>query len=55
VETLVLEVVDDERTRVVATALFHTAEERDGMLHSGMADGVAQSYDALDRVLQAMS
>jgi uncharacterized protein YndB with AHSA1/START domain len=55
VETLVLEVVDDDRTRVVTTALFHTTEERDGMLHSGMADGVAQSYDALDRVLQAMS
>jgi hypothetical protein len=32
-------------------ALFHTVEDRDGMLHSGMEQGVNQSYAALDRVL----
>jgi hypothetical protein len=34
-------------------SLFHTPEERDGMLHSGMADGVGQSYAALDKLLAA--
>jgi uncharacterized protein YndB with AHSA1/START domain len=39
------------RTRVVATSLFHTTEERDGMLKSGMEIGLEQSYQALDRLL----
>lgn len=41
----------DGRTRIVTTSLFHTSEERDGMLSSGMEQGLNQSYDALDRVL----
>ena len=41
----------DGRTRVVSTSLFFTPEERDGMLHSGMEGGMAQSYAALDRLL----
>ena len=32
-------------------SLFHTAEERDGMLKSGMEGGLNQSYAALDRLL----
>ncbi len=39
------------RTRLVSTALFFSPEERDGMLHSGMEGGMAESYAALDRVL----
>jgi uncharacterized protein YndB with AHSA1/START domain len=42
------------RTRVVSTSLFFTPEERDGMLHSGMEGGMAQSYAALDRLLADM-
>jgi uncharacterized protein YndB with AHSA1/START domain len=45
----------DGRTRVVNTSLFHTSEERDGMLHSGMEEGLNQSYVALDRMLAAMA
>ena len=41
----------DGRTRVVVTSLFHTTEERDGMLSSGMEGGLSQSYVALDRLL----
>jgi uncharacterized protein YndB with AHSA1/START domain len=41
----------DGRTRIVTTSLFHTSEERDGMLSSGMEQGLNQSYAALDRVL----
>ena len=51
VQTMTLEELPDGRTKLVTVSLFHTREERDGMLHSGMADGVAQSYAALDRVL----
>ncbi len=47
------ELVDlgDGRTKVVTTALFHTPEERDGMLTSGMEQGMNESYAALDRLL----
>jgi uncharacterized protein YndB with AHSA1/START domain len=51
VETMTLEDLGDGRTRVVTVSLFHTTEERDGMLGSGMADGLNQSYAALDKVL----
>jgi uncharacterized protein YndB with AHSA1/START domain len=39
------------RTKVVNTSLFHTTEERDGMLNSGMEEGLNQGYAALDRLL----
>lgn len=39
------------RTRLVTTSLFHTTEERDGMLSSGMETGLNESYAALDALL----
>jgi uncharacterized protein YndB with AHSA1/START domain len=51
VETATFEDLGDGRTRVVTTALFHTVEERDGMLGSGMEQGLAESYAALDALL----
>ena len=39
------------RTKIVTTSLFHTKEERDGMLQSGMEIGLEQSYRALERLL----
>jgi uncharacterized protein YndB with AHSA1/START domain len=39
------------RTKVVTHVLFHTTEERDGMMQSGMEQGLEQSYAALDRLL----
>lgn len=54
VQTLTLEDMGDGRTRIVSTSIFHTTEERDGMLNSGMEGGLNQSYAALDRVLAKM-
>lgn len=51
VETMTLEDLGDGRTKLVTVSLFHTTEERDGMLHSGMEQGMNQSYEALDRLL----
>ena len=51
VETMTLEDLGDGRTRIVTVSLFHTQQERDGMLHSGMEGGLNQSYAALDQVL----
>jgi uncharacterized protein YndB with AHSA1/START domain len=55
VETVTLEELGDGRTRVVNVSLFHTNEERDGMLHSGMEQGLNESYAALDRVLATLN
>jgi len=51
VDTATFERVGPDRTRVVSMSLFHTTEERDGMLASGMEGGLNQSYAALDRLL----
>ncbi|HVJ14727.1 MAG TPA: SRPBCC family protein [Polyangiaceae bacterium] len=53
-EMTTLEDLGDGRTKVVTVALFHTSEERDGMLSSDMAEGLGQSYAALDKVLAAL-
>ncbi len=42
-------------TRVIMTSLFHTNEERDGMLSSGMEQGLNQSFAALDQLLRGLS
>ena len=42
------------KTKLVTTSQFHTQEERDGMLKSGMETGMSQSYSALDKVLASL-
>jgi uncharacterized protein YndB with AHSA1/START domain len=51
IETAVLEDLGDGRTKLVNTSLFHTSDERDGFLQSGMEGGLNESYAALDRLL----
>ena len=52
--TATFEDLGDSRTRVVITSLFHTPEERDGMLTSGMERGLSQSFVALDKLLKTL-
>jgi uncharacterized protein YndB with AHSA1/START domain len=54
VTTAAFEDLGDARTKVFTTSLFHTAEERDGMLRSGMEQGLNDSYAALDRLLATL-
>jgi uncharacterized protein YndB with AHSA1/START domain len=54
VETAVFEDLGD-RTRVIATSLFHTTAERDGMLSSGMERGMNDTYARLDEVLARLA
>jgi len=51
VETAEFTDLGDGRTKLTTTSLFHTAEERDGMLNSGMETGVNESYAVLDKLL----
>jgi uncharacterized protein YndB with AHSA1/START domain len=39
------------RTRVRTTSLFHTTEERDGMLASGMERGLTETHDRMAELL----
>lgn len=50
VETATFEDLGD-RTRVVSDSIFHTVEERDGMLDSGMESGMNETFDRLDELL----
>ena len=54
VQTMTLEDMGDNRTRMVSTSMFFTKEDRDGMMSAGMEGGMNESYQALDRVLAAM-
>jgi uncharacterized protein YndB with AHSA1/START domain len=50
VETATFEDLGD-RTRLTTTTLFHTTEERDRMLSSGMERGMNETYARLDELL----
>ena len=49
--TAILEDLGDGRTRLVQTSLFFTTEGRDGMIQSGMEQGMNQSFAELDKLL----
>ncbi len=50
VETVTFEDLG-ERTKLITHSLFHTGEERDGMIASGMEGGQSESYERLDELL----
>jgi uncharacterized protein YndB with AHSA1/START domain len=50
VETATLEDLGD-RTKLTTVSIFHTTEERDGMLQSGMERGMNETYQRLDELL----
>lgn len=54
IETAVFEDLGD-RTRVTGTSLFHTTEERDGMLQSGMEGGMNETYARMDELLERLT
>jgi len=55
IDTTVLTDLGGGRTRLVVTSLFHTTEERDGIMSTGMEEGAAESYVALDRLLASLA
>jgi uncharacterized protein YndB with AHSA1/START domain len=53
VETTDFEDLGEGRTKIASTTIFHTTEERDGMLESGMESGTNESFERLDELLAA--
>jgi len=51
VETATFEDLGDGRTKITNVSVFHTTEERDGMLESGMERGLNETYARLDELL----
>lgn len=53
VDNAVFEDLGDGRTKITTSSIFYTAEERDGMLESGMERGLNETYWRLDELLAA--
>jgi len=52
-EKLVFEDLGDGRTRLVATSLVDSFQDRDAMISGGMEYGIREGYERLDDVLAA--
>jgi uncharacterized protein YndB with AHSA1/START domain len=51
VETLTLD-EQDGKTKLTATSVFDSVEDRDGMLESGMEEGAVETWDRLAELLE---
>jgi uncharacterized protein YndB with AHSA1/START domain len=54
-ESAAFEDLGDGRTKVVNDVVFYRAEERDGMLDSGMEKGMNETFERLDELLAAQA
>lgn len=50
-ETVRFEVLPGNRTKLTSQSVFQSVADRDGMLQSGMEEGVNDTYDRLDELL----
>ena len=53
-ETMKLEELPGGRTRLTTQSVFQSVADRDGMLQSGMEEGVNDTYDRLAELLKKM-
>ncbi len=53
-ETARFEELPGNRTKLTSQSVFQSVADRDGMLQSGMEEGVNDSYDRLDELLEKM-
>ena len=51
-ETVRFEEMPGGRTRLITQSVFQSVADRDGMIQSGMEEGVNDSYDRLDELLE---
>ena len=53
-ETARFEVLPGGRTRVTIQSVFQSVNDRDGMVQSGMEEGINESHERLDELLEDM-
>ena len=53
-DTMRLEALPGDRTRITIQSLFQSLADRDGMVQSGMETGVTEGYERLDEILAGM-
>lgn len=53
-DTMRLESLPGDRTRLTIQSLFRSVEDRDGMVQAGMEHGMKEGYERLDDVLEKM-
>ncbi len=53
-DTMRLESLPGNRTRVTVQSLFQSVSDRDGMVQSGMEHGMREGYERLDEVLSKL-
>ncbi len=53
-ESAVFEELPGNRTKVVSRSIYLSVADRDGMLQSGMEEGMNSSYSRLDELLEKM-
>lgn len=51
-QTLKLEELPGNRTRMNVQSIFQSVEDRDGMVQTGMEQGINESYERLDELLE---
>jgi len=51
-DTMRLEELPGDRTRVTIQSLFQSVSDRDGMVQSGMEQGMNEGYERLDELLE---
>lgn len=53
-DTMRLEALPGNRTRITIQSVFQTVADRDGMIQSGMERGVNEGYERLDEILEKL-
>ncbi len=53
-QTAKFEALSGDRTRLTAQSVFQSVKDRDGMLQSDMEEGVNDSYNRLDKLLEEL-
>ena len=53
-ETVVFEELPGQRTKLTAQSVYRSVADRDGMVQSGMEEGVNEGYERLDELLEKM-
>jgi uncharacterized protein YndB with AHSA1/START domain len=53
-ETVRLEALPGERTRLISQSVFQSVVDRDGMYQAGMERGIEESYERLDELLETL-